>query len=411
MRRNLALPDLSCGDIVLAKELADLTEADIQALIDDRTPESMTLEFKRDLPGKDDKGRIELYKDVCALANSDGGDLVFGVAESDGCAGSIAPITGENADDATRRIKQYLDLGVEPRLARLPVKAVPVAGGYVLVMRVPASFDGPHWVRVTNESRRFVYRDGGRVADMNYSQVQSAYLGADRLSNAQRAFRSRRISEALEDVPMPLSVPSGVVMLHLVPHAALAGRLRPDMADLFRQGYVKLGAPFWSDFDRRTTVDGLVVYEAPDEDGVDAYIQVFRDGCLESVFCPTLEVIAGAPVDGAAQISGRSLAQSYKSDVERFVRFARAYGAVGRAALGAAVLHAAGVRLSTGSVRRGRRFPADRDPLIIPEVIIERLEDDEEVGAAIRTGLDMVWQAFGEPRCTCYRDDGTWACD
>jgi hypothetical protein len=394
---------------VLAKELADLTEADIQALIDDRTPESMTLEFKRDLPGKDDKGRVELCKDVCALANSDGGDLVFGVAESDGCAGSIAPITGENADDATRRVKQVLDAGVEPRLARLPVKVVPVAGGYVLVMRVPASLDGPHWVRVTNESRRFVYRDGGRVADMNYSQVRGAFLGSDAISKQIRAFRERRVAEAQVGIPGPVSVPAGVVMLQLVPFQSLRGDLRPDLKHFYKH-YVELSSESWRSYSRRMTVDALMVYEEPSRPGADAYIQMFRDGTLEAVFCASSEAMdprSVSPAVGTKQVEAISMGMEIRELVRHLSRVARSFGATGRGALIGSILHTQEMRLSIGSGRRGSHI-ADRSPLLLPELMIDDMADDAQIERATRELLDLIWQSFGERECSLYRVDGTW---
>jgi hypothetical protein len=40
--------------------------------------ESQTLDFKFCLPGKDEPSKVEFAKDVCAFANADGGEIVFG---------------------------------------------------------------------------------------------------------------------------------------------------------------------------------------------------------------------------------------------------------------------------------------------------------------------------------------------
>jgi predicted HTH transcriptional regulator len=66
---------------VLDKPLQEVTGADIQALVDAGVAESRRLEFKEQLPGRDDKGLVEFCKDVTALANAQGGDLLFGVRE------------------------------------------------------------------------------------------------------------------------------------------------------------------------------------------------------------------------------------------------------------------------------------------------------------------------------------------
>lgn len=77
--------------------LDDVTEADIQNLIDNGARESRTLDFKRGWPSDRD-ARTEIAKDVCAFANSLGGDLVIGIDEADGAAAAIVPLTLVNLD-------------------------------------------------------------------------------------------------------------------------------------------------------------------------------------------------------------------------------------------------------------------------------------------------------------------------
>ncbi|MBN4944840.1 ATP-binding protein [Stenotrophomonas maltophilia] len=55
----------------------------VEALVQDRAQESVHLDFKREQPSKKEDGRKELLKDVCALANTEGGRIVYGVEEDD----------------------------------------------------------------------------------------------------------------------------------------------------------------------------------------------------------------------------------------------------------------------------------------------------------------------------------------
>ncbi|TFW15894.1 helix-turn-helix domain-containing protein, partial [Pseudomonas putida] len=121
--------------------------------------ESETVDFKRALPGRDEKSKVELAKDVAAMANTGGGDLVFGIMETEdgGQAGGITAITGESSDEAQRRILQTLESRIEPRVQGLTLWTVQVADGYVLVMRIPPSWNGPHCVK-TDTQRRFTFR-------------------------------------------------------------------------------------------------------------------------------------------------------------------------------------------------------------------------------------------------------------
>ena len=69
---------------MIAKNLTDIRTEDIEALIANAASESTTLEFKRDLPGGTDDAKREFLADISALANTSGGDLLYGIEEQDG---------------------------------------------------------------------------------------------------------------------------------------------------------------------------------------------------------------------------------------------------------------------------------------------------------------------------------------
>src|SRR5258708_3965204 len=131
----------------------DVDEARLRELCAQHCPESQTLEFKQTLPGLTDQAKSEFLKDVCAFANSEGGELVYGIAEKNGEAKEVCAITDESADAAARRLGQITDARLEPRLVGIRPQEVTIAGGgYVLILRVPASFSGPHRYTVNNAS-------------------------------------------------------------------------------------------------------------------------------------------------------------------------------------------------------------------------------------------------------------------
>jgi Putative DNA-binding domain len=75
---------------MLIDQLASPNEAKLQELCDEGCGESVTLDFKRDLPGASDKDKQEFLKGVCTFANADGGDLVYGITEQNGAASDLA---------------------------------------------------------------------------------------------------------------------------------------------------------------------------------------------------------------------------------------------------------------------------------------------------------------------------------
>jgi predicted HTH transcriptional regulator len=109
--------------------LEAIDEAVIQQLIGDEVRESRTLDFK-DRHDLSRDGKQALAEDVCAFANTVGGDLVFGLTAPDGTAGEIRPVQIENLDDELQRLTNFLRDATEPRVTTaLLSRAVPLAGG------------------------------------------------------------------------------------------------------------------------------------------------------------------------------------------------------------------------------------------------------------------------------------------
>jgi hypothetical protein len=180
---------------VLPKPPDEITEAILREACVQRWPESQTLDFKRELPSVDARGRNEFLKDVCSLANTDGGDLVYGVAEQDGAAREPTPISGESVDAVRRRLTQILDASLEPRVNGISMQPIPFAdGGFVWVVRVPASFDMPHRYKQDEHHTRFVVRNGTLTSDMTYDQIRTAFDRTATLAERARGFRAERVA-------------------------------------------------------------------------------------------------------------------------------------------------------------------------------------------------------------------------
>jgi len=67
---------------VLNKQVEDITEGELQKLIDEERIEKKVLEYKSELPGKNDSDKKEFLADISSFANAIGGDLIYGVIEN-----------------------------------------------------------------------------------------------------------------------------------------------------------------------------------------------------------------------------------------------------------------------------------------------------------------------------------------
>lgn len=164
--------------LMRGKPIEDVTIADLDLLISDKVVEDRRLEFKRDLPvheqaqreahrrGEDPRsipgwrpgkplpetGRDEILAEVVAFANSSGGTLVLGIAETETKpphAATINPLPEVEA--LARALRDSLTACIEPRLPYVAVRAIPTQdeGAGVVLIETGASRVGPHWVRTS----------------------------------------------------------------------------------------------------------------------------------------------------------------------------------------------------------------------------------------------------------------------
>ena len=186
---------------MLANRLDEINEELLNQVCSEQWDESPTLEFKAVLPqpAPDDKPKQEFLKDVTALANAGGGDIVYGIAEINGKANARLPISESThpADATQRRMGQWLESGVEPRIGGLDMYPVRLASGdYILVIRVPASFQRPHRSKV-GAYWQWPVRSGTHTADLTYSQLRDAFDRGATLGERARRFRDERLTSVI----------------------------------------------------------------------------------------------------------------------------------------------------------------------------------------------------------------------
>lgn len=395
---------------MLPIELAKIDATYLRRLCEDHVLESDTLDFKRELPPPRDGGPIEFLKDVSAFANAAGGDLVYGIQEDEGGAGEIVPLMG-SPDDSSRRLRQILD-SLEPRLQGVAMQVVSVGEGFCLVVRVPASFDAPHSIKINTNLRRFVLRNGTTTSDMTYEQLRNSFDRTSSLVERAKASVDARVDAVIQmRAKRPLHQ-AAYLCLNLISLAGLAGHQKFDIVALAAatngpSSYLALMPPMWGGGEKLFNLDGLLVFPGgrPHEPEY-GYVQVYRTGAFEAVLNAGLP--NSGPMGDRAQVFGSELATEARIMLERFLRLSRNSGLTGPAILAFAVLHVKGYEMFTGYMRRsfGGSF-SDREHLVLPEVYLPSI-DDVQLDQVLRPQLDLIWQAFNIAQCNRYDQDGTW---
>lgn len=133
-------------------------EADIIQLIEDGIEESLNLEFKSaDSLGKQDGKKKEIAKDVSALANSDGGIIIYGLREEAHVAREITFINGN--EFSKEWLEQIINTNIQRRIKEvkiLPIRFETNINQTIYLVKVPASNWAPHMCSKDNRYyRRF----------------------------------------------------------------------------------------------------------------------------------------------------------------------------------------------------------------------------------------------------------------
>lgn len=378
-------------------KVGQVTQADLQELVDDQVREGLRLEYKQELPGKGDDAMKEFLKDVTGLANAEGGDLLFGIEEGrDDLRGVAVSITGLDPelgeDEQIRRLENSLANNVDPPIHGVRPVAIRLANGrWVLHLRVPRSLDIPHMVNRAGH-RQFWVRHSASAAPMTASEVRGAVLRSRDLQERVDRWRHQRVDhlEAGEGIGRWSS--RGRLYVHVVP-LAWEGRLDVATASFKQQLSVNLEHRYLNEM--RLNFDGYVQSSIGHDGSTAARVQWFADGRVE-VAVSGLVTPSRLPDFLEDPLFDGLLADKWiVSAVEGAVRTLRALEVDYPLLVGVTVADVDGAWLHDAKrVPRYRELPTfDRGRLPLPALLVT--EDVANHWSFLKATLDHVWRAAG----------------
>jgi hypothetical protein len=123
-------------------------KSQLEALHTGNVKESLNLEYKASpaIDKKDDTKKLEMARDVCAFANADGGQILYGMTEKD-----HEPAGLDNGVDGTTYpeiwFEQVLQQHITPPIPGLRIRHIPLTKPMVaVVIDIPATKGDPHQV-------------------------------------------------------------------------------------------------------------------------------------------------------------------------------------------------------------------------------------------------------------------------
>ena len=145
---------------------------DIYNLIRNEVEENIHLDYKEARAlGKDDPKKAEITKEVSAFANSDGGIIVYGIAEEHHKPKEITPIDGKIF---TKEWLENIIQQIQPRIDGVKIFPFRIDGDikkFIYVVQIPRSANAPHMAR----DHRYYKRLNFQSVPMEDYEVRDIY--------------------------------------------------------------------------------------------------------------------------------------------------------------------------------------------------------------------------------------------
>lgn len=392
---------------MIQKKLSEITKDDIKQLIDNQVFEGKTLEYKSALPGNGDEDKKEFLADVSSLANTDGGDLIFGVFEDKKEIKADFGIEIANSDTEIQRLENIIRDGISPR-TDTDLKVIDVGDEKsVLIIRIKPSLNSPHRVIFKN-SNRFYKRNSNGKYEMDVFELKSAFGASGSMVDTIREFRKKRIFDLkANDGPVNLESNENFLTVHIVPLSGIIDTNKLSNKQLLdlSEGRINLFKPLYSSgYSHRINLDGVYAYSG-NNGKTSSYTQIFRNGTIEGFDCrmiaPRTAYEDGdrknVPMVAIENVLIKSIKENL--DLLKILEIEPPYF-IFITILG---IEGYSIQLPSSYISRDTNQITENE-IHLPEVIINDFEED--VAKALKPVFDMVWNAAGFSRSYGYDENG-----
>lgn len=384
------------------KSIEDITEEDLQVLIENSISESKHIEYKSDLRVNSESEKKEFLADISSFANASGGLILYGITEENGIPKEIKGIDLENIDKEIVRLEQIITSGIEPRMTGINFHSVKLHNfKYVLMIHIPKSWISPHRVKYDN---KFYRRSTRGKYPMDIEELRIAFSFTRDIADRIRNFRIERISKILSgETPVPF-IDSAKIVIHIIPVVSFNPHQLYDLKVIDSNPYMlkpvnsaSLGSR------KRWNFDGLLSFSTYPgyEDRACSYVQLYKNGIIEAVEGYMLD--PKRRQDNLLKIHPiyeKVLIES----VREYLKIQRTLNVDLPIFIYLSLLKVKGYSISYDLFLRSDFI--DRENLFIPEVIIENY--DVDISLALKPCFDFVWNACGEPQSFNYDENGNF---
>lgn len=389
---------------MIPKDIDEITEKDLQALIDNSVLERRTIEYKQLLPSNSDADKKEFLADVSSFANASGGDLIYGIIQEKdtGFPKELEGLDIKNADQEILRLESVIRDGIEPRIPSIRIKPITLANSKTaLVIRVYRSWISPHRVSFKGHDKFYSRSTNGKYP-LDVTELRIAFTLSETTSERVRKFREDRISKIFSnETPVPF-YDNAKIVLHLIPIVSFSPAQSYDI-DKIAQHLEKMRPIDCSAWNHRYNLDGFLTYSGGQDGKSHSYVQLFRNGVIEAV-----EGLLLKPY-GVEELLIPSVAYEEEliKSLSEYLSVLKTLNVELPVFIFLTLVGVKGYSMAISKRWLVREVSTiDRDVLLLPEVVVESYEAAAK--NVLKPCFDAIWNACGFPRSLNYNDAGEW---
>lgn len=219
--------------VINGKALYDCTLTDIQEILgDEEYRESEYIDYKEtfsflNIPKENknarNKEKAEFRKDVCALANAQGGYLIYGIRENEkGIPDEIigVEIPDNNTDRFEGLLKDFLQT-VMPRIPNYRIRFIPHQNRYVILLYVYRDYYAPYVFIENNHDYQMFKRVGNSVKSIPYVELKQMFVESISFEKEIDSFRNERVDTFLAHEDNTDHDYSRFIIFHIIPDTFL----------------------------------------------------------------------------------------------------------------------------------------------------------------------------------------------
>jgi len=168
MPLTCSILSLRSGAVIFGgRSINEITDEELDAIVQEHLSERQHLEFKVTVNYREDNERLQLLRDIASLANGGGGYIIIGIRDDGrGRALSFKPSLLGDTRSIGGSIASLCQDHIRERIEEIEIRERNVKGNPQVVVRVPTSLRMPYMVTFKNRTGFYSRCESGKRDDI-----------------------------------------------------------------------------------------------------------------------------------------------------------------------------------------------------------------------------------------------------